>query len=454
MPSHTPNALRASMLAALLALAGCAMTTRPTLQSDPVSAPGIAPQGEEPAAVDAEAAGEDAGASPGAQPRGQVIDALPLLALRPLQPARVPPATQASNDRYTRLYVERRQPAGEARARDYTREVRHPFRRWAVGRTISRVLSLQTSLDRPRITTTYALLASHHASSRGLGEQFGTEQAERRYLTPYFRIDGSGTLSLTAGISATRGFDADAAANVLGLIQAGAGLLSPASALATTINERRISDAAAFVDKALTSTFGQSVTERAVFESRLDRLPLTADSEIAEIEAAFPMGPEIVGTRSERSDVGQWRVVAEAPVATMFGGRVPAGTTGCDPADAIAEARCALRGASPAAVLAFPLDGSTDIRRLLAADPAVSAAMEALLRNASAGNATDRTNAAARVCEGVAAAVTTAGFNRIDSAVIVWAFSHGGQLSSTEGATLRDPATCRPATLARTLGLD
>jgi hypothetical protein len=245
---------------------------------------------------------------------------------------------------YVRFWVEREQSEPSGRqdlynpARHYRLERQDWLSRLFVGRNYARVLQAQLVVRRSNvITQTITLASASHASSSRQGEDWSSVLGDRRYLTPFFRVDQGSTAEVTVTLSASTAVDPTVARNALSIVQAGARLAAPTGPLVTSLNADRFNQAANFIDTSISRLFQEKIVEtsesdfpadhwgsrpppaaRRTSEDSLDDAGSSLNRTlVATIRAWFPMGNHVWG-ETGMADLGTWRIYATAPIVSMF----------------------------------------------------------------------------------------------------------------------------------------
>jgi len=402
---------------------------------------------------------------------------------------------------YVRFWIERVQapaavqPVGDpSRARSYTREARDPLSRLLWGRNQSRILQAKLVVQRSNVVTqSVTLAAASHDSNSREGESWRSELGERRFLTPYFRVDQGSTAVIEVSLSASRETDSAVTRNILSIVQAGARLAAPTGPLVTALNSDRLNQASNFVDTAISRLFREKVVETTQSDFPAERWilpsyrrppalaeggaqpPREIGSAIAAIRAHFPMGSH-VWTEGGLRGLGEWRVYATEPIVSIFS------TVSLEPAspridDDPAVRRCreirtgkngggegeganldaqdlqaciAFSGLVPTRVLGLPVGENVTLGQSLRGDAGIAAAVQRFQGDA----ATERA-AAREICNLVAERADALGLNAYDSAAAVWAFAWNGGLDPklASGIWSEDCAAARLATRLRLSGV-
>lgn len=405
--------------------------------------------------------------------RERDIDLMPLLDVR-IQKKAI--AENFYVGGYTRFYLDDETTNGSdsntlkgTDRRKYADEHRRVLSRIVAGRELSRVLSVKMTMKNPALVSAATLASASYSSTFSKGESWTTEVNSRVFLTPYFRVDSNGLAKLEISINASASSKDQVSSKILPLLQGALQLAAPGSALLTSLNAPRFTQASQFADGALSSLFTQAIVERSSNEYEPS---LWFSSEgLAEISARFPLDTAIV--QSSGRPIGTWTIKAAPPIISIFS-VVPV-----KPSDASADwdkngegasnqAKRAFQQLSPQYVLSFPVAENLSLKGALLSDNGVAAAMDAIKR--LSGDATATSAATQRssgsmsekliddvreLCNRIDEKAQALGLNRFDAAATVWAFSFGADLSSKEGVALRDSRNrCAAAELASAVGLN
>lgn len=373
---------------------------------------------------------------------------------------------------YTRFVIEEETPAGEQKPRDYDSEDRGWLRRVMSARSLTRVLSIRTVLARPNVSTTTTLMTANQESNSRQGESWTTEQNERLYLTPYFRVSPTSSSTVEVSLNASSAIQGEVTGMVIGMLKEGSKLVAPASTLITSASEARLVQASDYLSNTVSRLFSQTLSEKRSVQFG----PGEWGGQSLVIEARLPSHRRISGDEAEL--IGRWRVMAEPAVVSIFNPVPYCPEHGCDELWARWQAEEAFQGLSPQSVLNFDLDGAQSVVQAIRSDPAVARALDALARvapeTAEPPNDGETAPASARrtqtdqssqpaartaailyeglsperrmavnvLCNVIAAKAESLGFNRFDVAAIVWAVGHSDVVSNNDGSALIHPDNC------------
>lgn len=425
-------------------------------------------------------------------PPAASVDILPLLELRRETRNLAGSSADSSNayvGGYTRFVIvglPALPSSGQPSARIYDHEDRGPFRRFMSARSLTRVLSIRTLLSRPNVNTTTTLMTANQESNSRQGESWTTEQHERLYLTPYFRVSSTTSSTIEASLNASSSIQGEVTGAVIGMLMEGSKLVAPSSTLITSASEARLVQASDYLSKTVSRLFSQTLSEK----SSTQFGPAEWGSQSIIIEAWLPSHRRI-STNAEARLVGRWEIKAEPAIVSIFN-PVPYCPSGCGsqlanlPKTPESLAQAAFEGLSPQTVLNFDLDGTQTIVQAIRSDPAVARALDALARvppkdppssksGKDKGSATadttqpisasdtepsldtmvspERRMAVNVLCNVVAAKAESLGFNRFDVAAIVWAVGHSDVVSNNDGRALIHGENCMSSGLGLQLAL-
>jgi len=421
---------------------------------------------------------------------------------------------------YVRFWIERVRPsercrpvqAGPDQARAYSREARDPVSRLLWGRNYARNLQAKLVVTRSNAVTQSVTLASaSHDSSSREGENWRSELGERRFLTPYFRVDQGSTAAIEVSLTASREIDSAVTQNILQIVQRGVGLVAgPTGPLVTALNSDRLNQTTNFVDNAISRLFREKLAETSQSDFPAERwlvrrpalaatraAPPPADgcdlgAAVAGIAANFPMGGHVWREGNERN-VGEWRVYVTEPIVSIFstvqlrdsratsgspaaarcrsapnpvpGATGAAGSSGARRARASGQpqstregspaalvghdlqACIAFSGLVPARVLNLTVGENITLGQALRGDAGISAAVQRFQ-----ANGTGKITTAREVCNLVAERADALGLNAYDAAAAVWAFVWSGGLNDDLAHTIWH-GDCLTAQLGNTLRL-
>jgi hypothetical protein len=380
---------------------------------------------------------------------------------------------QSSVGGYVRFWVERSPSPTDAARRMYGAERRNPIQRFFAGRSRTRLLTARLVVDRSQLVTqTITLAAASHNSNRRQGENWSSELSDRRFLTPYFRVDQGTTASVEVALSASATVDSDVTRNLLSVVERGARLAAPSAPLVTSLTGPRLTESADFVDSSISQLFGQAVAERSQSDFAAEAWDAGSTQALATISAVFPMGRSVWA--QPQSIVGSWDIRVSAPIVSIFssvplhasdehssrGGQAdPAAADPCAMAGALPgeaepqrltgtdrQACLAFRGLAPSRVLGLPVGENVTLGGALRADTAITAAIQRY-------DGTDAKDPAAHeLCVLVVDRAEALGLNAYDSAAALWALSSSGGINAGASQKIWN-GTCAAARLARRLNL-
>lgn len=348
---------------------------------------------------------------------------------------------------YVRFWVERRSNASPAAQRIYSVERRTWLERFFIGRSHTRLLTARLVVNRPHvITQTVTLAAASHDSNRRQGESWSSELGDRRFLTPYFRVDQGITASVEVALSASVTVDSDITRNILAVVERGARLVSPSGPLVTSLTSPQMTQSADFVDSSISRLFGQAIAERSQSDFAAEVWDDGTVEPLATITAIFPMGRQLWSGVDMR-DVGEWDVRVSAPIVSIFsavplhgpeeGADTPGGEVdrcsnepGKDNAPNVPltghdrQACLAFSGLVPSRVLGLSVGDNITLGQALRGDSGIIAALQRF------DGATNKGWVAREACVLVTERAEALGLNAYDSAAALWAFASNGGFSA------------------------
>lgn len=364
-----------------------------------------------------------------------------------------PPSRIVRQQGYTRLTLTLL-CYGKGPERIYDEVRRNALRRLFAGKSISRVLTIHSSLTRPHVTTTVAAITADYESSKGAGESWTSEFNGTLALTPYFRVDPDNIVSLKAELRASSSYRTNIAQGSLDLIQRAADLVAPGASLLNTLNEDRYNEASRFVDQSISSLLRESIIERA---SNDFPMAAWAGQPLAYLTVNLPLGNEITpGKRNsavqQAKVLGVWKISSEPTILSIFTD-VSASSDTSESATAL-QAR--FKELTQHTILNFRVSGDLTLTSALAAESGIAAARDRLVSTKNGNKVEDPSglrNDARNLCMLVADKAEKLGFNRIDVAAAVWAYSRQNFSAEEVALAMRDDRNCPPLTEAHAYGL-
>lgn len=353
-----------------------------------------------------------------------------------------------------------------AKERRYHAEARNWFKRFFLGKAVTRLFTVKATLTRPAVTLNTVLASITHSSNKKEGEAWTSDFNSQRQITPFFRIDPDSNANIEAALRLTASYDSAITANALDVVKRAVQLVAPKASLITSLNEERFDQAAQFADGAISSLLQEAITERANNDFAMSEW---AGCTLASIELWSPMRNDITPMAKEPDEdrvyLGTWTLRASPVMLSIFAGQQwPAGAAvtrlnllaksdgGAKPCvgEPIKTACDAFRDLEPQRVMAFQVDANLTVAQALAADTGIIAAKDTLLKAAD----NDQPAAAATLCALVADKGTALGFNRFDTAAIVWAYvRYAFPGAGKAGAVIGKPENCATLNAARLVGL-
>ena len=430
------------------------------------------------------ASATQAQAQPGRQAGNDGMAARPSLDLLPLLDVR-----RGDAGRTNVLGADHRSPVGgyvrfwvqrvvdrDSDPRFYSSERRTWLQRFFIGRSRTRLLTARLLVNRSQlITQTVTLAAASHDSNRRQGENWSTELGDRRFLTPYFRVEPGTTASVQVALSASATVDSDITRSVLAVVEQGARLTAPSGPLVTSLTSSRLTESANFIDSSISRLFGQALAERSQSDFAAEGWDSSTTAPLATIRALFPMGSHI-WSEAESNAIGEWEVRVSNPIVSIFsviplhgeenrpltpgGAAQPcdsAGTQSNAPGKGEVaperlsghdrQACLAFTGLGPSTVLGLPVGENLTLGQALRADAGITASLQRY------ENAANKSVAARETCGLVAERAEVLGLNTYDAAAAVWAFASTGGFSDTLARELWNNSQCAAANLAKRLRL-
>lgn len=344
---------------------------------------------------------------------------------------------------YTKLYVAHVDKDG-GEAAGY--KAREPMARFFAGKSASRALLFRVKVSDPGIAGTVTVASSTDESTRKTGESWKRDLDGDRFLTPYFRVEPTTTITLTTELATTFSQDASAIGDVLSTVKGALAIVAPSAALVTTLNSDRVSGGSQALESAVQQLFGESLRERSTEEFGPDQWSTTG---IRTVTVKFPM--DWKPSDEKAAEIGQW-VLKTMPARVSIFAETPLCGAGAT-CDSTAQAKTAFARLSPATVSNFAIAEGVPLLRHLAGQDAIASAIGRLNDAASATPVVpaQQSASAALLCSLVAAEANNIGLNEYDGAAVVWALSQSGRLNTAASAELLKEATCRASRLWNTI---
>lgn len=317
---------------------------------------------------------------------------------------------------YTRLRI--LYSACQAVQRTYDPERRPSIRRYFFGKNAAKVLKLKASVDPLGVDATNTL-ASIGRKSGKQGEEWTTDVENDAILLPYFRIDNSSVVKLEVSFDSNRDYNTSVAGSALDIIKRAGALISPTSALITTVNKARFNDAASFVDTAIDGLLKVSISEKARLDATLK--PGNKPQILAVITLSAPGANDAYPTKFfPNAPIGQWTIIADRVRPSMLG---------------VAQSETSLAPGSytTAAVMNFYVSDDKTLREALAGSSSVTTARDALIKATVAG----ATDAGRSFCRVVASESDSLGLAPLDVGAAVWAALNDLALADDKARTAR-----------------
>lgn len=315
-------------------------------------------------------------------------------------------------DGYTRLEfsTDKTVPIG----RDYWSELRSSISRYFAGKSVTRALTLVATYSEHKIDAT-AAVASFSQTSGKKGYEWSSEVSNQRLITPYFRIDDRSVVRTSWKLQLNKTYELTAAEDLLDVVRRAAKLISPSSALLTSLNATRFQDTSQFVDQSLSGFLRESVDESAP-----DEFPLgpCVGKELVSLRLLLPRGANVVKHDIAMESIGTWTVRLAPAIRSVF---VP--TQNSDTPSRVIT----LIGAGK--VFDYPVADNVSLGQFLSGDTAVSA-----IKDQFKAKGDDQAATAAKLCSQLVGKLQTLGLDRFDTAVAIRAY--GDQVLTRSQQTL------------------
>ena len=342
-------------------------------------------------------------------------------------------------DRYTRIQIVTLKPDAfdvdgiiegtrkeTTDTRNYDRESRNWLSRMMGSRAVTRTLVAEFNVTQPRVTATEALFSASFKSSRQEGESWSTNESIAVYATPYFKVNANTTIEAKFRLQLADERENVAPSNVLSALTTAASAIAPSSVLLTHFTAPRMEVASNFLNSAVSTLFGQTITEQSVSAFSIKTW---TDQPILVVSAALPDARNIKDT-DERGAVGSWAVYLDEPIPSVFTSDEGYDSEGYDAPD--------FSRVTAGDILAFKIGEDLTIydyifSRLDLADRVTDV------------NTTLNANTARLICTRIERGLSEIGFNSYDSAAGAWAAAESDQFTQNASALLHDPATCDAA---------
>jgi hypothetical protein len=322
-------------------------------------------------------------------------------------------------DGYTRLEfsTEKAVPIG----RDYWGELRSPISRFFAGKSVTRALTLVATYSEHKIDATTSVVSFSHSSGKK-GYEWSSEVSNQRLITPYFRIDDRSVVRTSWKLQLNKTYEITAAADLLDIVKRATKLISPSSALLTSLNATRFQDTSQFVDQSMSGFLRESVDESAP-----DEFPLgpCVGKDLVSLTLLLPRGANVVKFDKAMDTIGTWTVRLAPAIRSVF---VP--TNASDTPSRVIT----LVGAGK--VFDYPVADNVSLGQFLSGDTAVSA-----IKDEFKAKGNDQAATAAKLCSQLVGKLQTLGLNRFDTAVAIRAY--GDQvLSKGQRTQLLQTSNC------------
>ena len=289
-------------------------------------------------------------------------------------------------------------------------------------------------------------------------------------LRPSFRITPNTSVSFALTAYSSQHLDVQAAGIVLSVVKQGAALVSPAGALATSLNKDSIKQTSTLIDSSISQLVSSSY-EETIVESRL----LSEWSPHFAIDAVFYVPPEFYrpsrGQKPSSPLAVRYRITMGCPRLSVFDtvngcedraksiiySKYHNGAVAGNPSPANPQYQALLNDlatrVSAHQVLDFKLGNGTSLRQYLLQqewflsyakqiaqyDSGVSGTSSAPTQ---ARNYNYRADITAQFCEAVVDKLFTAGLSKLDAGIGLWAIATGLPDFASLGGAFKSSSTC------------
>lgn len=307
---------------------------------------------------------------------------------------------------YTRIRILYRSCGGEQR--DYVGEKRDDIARFFLGKHAQKFLTIEAQVT-PLDVKTSRPVASINRDSTKQGEVWDTQIENNGILFPYFRVDRSSLVNVTAKLHSAREYQSTIAADTLDIVQRASALISPTTALITTENKGRFNEAAGFVDTAVQGLLKVSIDEQVRYSVPLN--PGVNGQVLGIITLRLPIANDVYRSKTDERMVGQWVIYAEPLRLSMLD-------------DVNGNGPIRRTNVSAAAVLNYLVDDKKTLREALSGVQSLVTARDALVKTAgnTQSSAEDITDKARPLCRIVANESLSLGMTPVDAGAAAWAY--------------------------------
>jgi hypothetical protein len=165
------------------------------------------------------------------------------------------------NDLYSRWTIEEVDQPRLLLRRDYKSEHRGLFGRMFVGKTRGSVVSIKIKMRDPDVEFTLPIMSVDYNGKSGQGEVFSTSFVSSDMGLPDFRMTPNTSVSVEATARNTKDVDVQSTGLVLGAIKDALSLVAPGGSLLTAINREQLQKVSTAYDTALSKLLSSAVSE-------------------------------------------------------------------------------------------------------------------------------------------------------------------------------------------------
>ena len=350
------------------------------------------------------------------------------------------------SDAYTRLAVDAAvSPGGSGGAAGVLPYATRPVLvRYLFGEHTSLNLTAKVSVG--PFVATVPLLTLDHVSNSTAGEAFTRLVSHLAQSFPFFlvRRDGGNTVvSVQFSLKANDSVTSSAAGTALSVAQNVARLVSPESAVVTTLTQQSTKDVAAAIDQAVSRLFTTSIDEEHLLDEDIGRWPpdggATVELRIPGVEGDWTSAP------ADKS-VGTWTIRFAAPKPSIF-----SDIEICDTGAPAAGGRCrgdymtaatdAEKAVSPDEVLSFQLiNGAQSLGTVATYLKQKDWYTAALSGFATTGGVSAGT--VGQFCRSIKSSITDLALNAVDAGIVADAVRRGLSLPKSVTDLMKTTPEC------------
>jgi hypothetical protein len=318
---------------------------------------------------------------------------------------------------YTRLRIEGHLCGGTAR--NYGSETRAWLKRVFAGKSADKKLTLDLTISTYSTPAT-KILAEINRKSNSKGEMWSTTIDQGDIPFPYFRIDSSSSVVLSAKVKSTREYSLGFGGNAISLLQQATSFIAPPVPLLTKLTSDQLKNAATLANQAISSSLSVTIDETPSREVVLN--PQSTGQVLAIYSLKLPPANDAYALPGADQPVGVWAVIAEPIRMSMFG----------EPASGVLDSKTL----SPADILGFAMSDQKTLRDTLNGTATITASRDELVKatTTKGGKVNEQ---AYKLCRLIAASAEEHGLTAIDGGAAAWAYIKEMALASTaEGTAL------------------